>query len=110
MDLDILEPFRSCCELRIKDFFDLVLFKLPFISAKHLALHGCRSAYSNLEEAQKASIPIMQGPDDDIGKGNKNVFSNHQIALTSIFKKSRQMATRFLKNSSNGDKIFLTTR
>ena len=45
---------------------------------------------------------------DVIGKGNKNVLSNHQIALRSIFinlvkwqqdfYKSRQMATRFSKN------------
>ena len=33
----------------------------------------------------------------DIGKGNRNVFSNHQRLSRSIFKKSRQMATFFLK-------------
>ena len=51
----------------------------------------------------------------EIGKGNRNFFSNHHIALGSFFKnlvkwqqdflKSRQMATRFLKISSNGNKI-----
>ena len=30
-----------------------------------MALHGCRSAYSNLEEAQKAAIPVLQGPDEE---------------------------------------------
>ena len=29
--------------------------------AKHLALHGCRSAYSSQEASQKAAIPVMQG-------------------------------------------------
>ena len=33
--------------------------------AKHLALHGCRSAYSSQEEAQKAAIPVLQGPDEE---------------------------------------------
>ena len=62
----------------------------------------------------------------DIGKGNKNIFSYHQMALRSFFKnlvkwqqdfkslvkwqenfqKSREMATKFLKISSNGNKIF----
>ena len=30
-----------------------------------------------------------------IGKGNRNVFSDHQIALKSSFKKNCQMVTRF---------------
>ena len=37
-----------------------------FFLAKHLALHGCRSAYSSLEKSQIAAIPVMQGPDDDL--------------------------------------------
>ena len=40
-----------------------------------------------------------------IGKGNRNVFSNHQIALKSIFEKSRQMAARS-KNSVKWQKDF----
>ena len=35
-----------------------------------------------------------------IGKGNRNVFFNQQMALRSIFSKSRQMAARFFKISS----------
>ena len=39
-----------------------------------------------------------------IGKGNKNIFSNHQIALRSIFKNLVKWQ-QDLKISSNGNKI-----
>ncbi len=43
-----------------------------FFLAKHLALHGCRSAYSSLEKSQIAAIPVMQGPDDDVESYDPN--------------------------------------
>ena len=43
-----------------------------FFLAKHLALHGCRSAYSSLEKSQIAAIPVMQGPDDDLESYDPN--------------------------------------
>ena len=49
-----------------------IVLKLLSFLAKHLALHGCRSAYKSLEKSQIAAIPVMQGPDDDLESFDPN--------------------------------------
>ena len=63
-----------------------------------------RSEFAQPTPIQAQAIPALLSGRDCIGKGNKNVFSYHQIALRSIFKNLVKRQQN-LKISSNGNKI-----
>lgn len=66
------------------------------ISAKHLALHGCRSAYPTLEEAKKAAMPIMQSNDDEI----ESFDPNEVMAKAYMTKKTQEEESSSSASSS----------
>ena len=55
---------------------------------------------------QRPNVEAMRKNNAEIGKGNKNVFSNHQIVLRSIFKNLVKWQQDF-KILSNGNKILI---